>query len=414
MITQLKRADLQGMIDRSVLAAINGVSTTLGESIREAVARALEARAPHQAVPGEMFTQFQHASQHQVSKATEPGMLVGRVTMALAHAKGNVDIALAWAKNGWGADDLVVKALSMGEATAGGFLLGPAFTADFIELLRPMAVVRSMTPTLWPMEYGTAEVPKVTGGASSSFIGENMDTIASNMSFGQVKLVAKSLRSMVPISNKLLRYSSPNADTVVRNDMLRSMSAREDLAFIRDVGTQFTPRGLRSWALPGQIFPSSGTVNLANTTAELGMLELALMTANVPEMNRGWLFAPRAYQYLMSLQNSLGMYAFRPEMQGGTLFGKPYKVTTQIPSNLGTGGNESEVYLVEFADAVIGESYALTIDASNEASYIDPASGILVSAFSQDQTVIRAIHEIDFGMRHDESVAVLTGVKWGV
>src|SRR5262249_52378787 len=96
----------------------------------------------------------------------------------------------------------------------------------------------------------------------------------------------------------------------------------------------------------------------------------------------------------------------------GTFWGKPWKQTTQIPITLGGGGDESEVYLVEFADAVIGESYQVTIDASSEASYIDPVTGDLVSAYSQDQTIVRAIHEIDFGMRHDESVAVLTEVKW--
>jgi hypothetical protein len=36
----------------------------------------------------------------------------------------------------------------------------------------------------------------------------------------------------------------------------------------------------------------------------------------------------------------------------------------------------------------------------------------LVSAFSQDQTVIRAITEHDFGVRRDVSVMVMNGVCW--
>jgi hypothetical protein len=35
-----------------------------------------------------------------------------------------------------------------------------------------------------------------------------------------------------------------------------------------------------------------------------------------------------------------------------------------------------------------------------------------VAAFSQDQTVVRAIVQHDVGMRHDASVAVLAQVKW--
>jgi hypothetical protein len=34
----------------------------------------------------------------------------------------------------------------------------------------------------------------------------------------------------------------------------------------------------------------------------------------------------------------------------------------------------------------------------------------LVSAFENDQTLVRAINNVDTGLRHDESFAVATGV----
>ena len=40
------------------------------------------------------------------------------------------------------------------------------------------------------------------------------------------------------------------------------------------------------------------------------------------------------------------------------------------------------------------------------------ASGNMVSAFTRDETLIRAIAEHDFHMRHDEAVSVITGVVW--
>jgi HK97 family phage major capsid protein len=112
----------------------------------------------------------------------------------------------------------------------------------------------------------------------------------------------------------------------------------------------------------------------------------------------------------MTIRDGNGNFAYRDEMLAGTLWGFPFGTTTAIPTNLGGGSDESEIYFVDFADAIIGEAQTLTVDASTEASY--KSGGNLVSAFSKDQTVIRAIEEHDFAMRHDASVAVLTAVKW--
>ena len=92
--------------------------------------------------------------------------------------------------------------------------------------------------------------------------------------------------------------------------------------------------------------------------------------------------------------------------------GSRRRLTTQIPTNLGAGGNESEIYFVNFADCYIGEDTTLSIAISTEASYKD-AGGNTVSAFQRDQTLIRVISKHDFAPRHVESVAVGTGITWG-
>jgi len=263
-----------------------------------------------------------------------------------------------------------------------------------------------------PMATGTLNIPKLAGGGSASYIGENTDIPKTQPSFGTVQLTWKKLAAIVPISNDLLRFSSPAADMIVRDDLVAAMAQREDAAFIRDDGQNNTPKGLRSWASSvNNVIPANATASLDTVTTDLGKLVLALKQANVRFIRPGWLMSPRTEMYLLTLRDGNGNYAFRPEMLAGRLFGYPYAVTTQIPENLGGGnGNETEVYLVDFADAIIGESTQLIIDASTEASYIDNG---LKSAFSLDQTVIRVIAEHDFAMRHEESVAVLTGVTWG-
>jgi hypothetical protein len=48
---------------------------------------------------------------------------------------------------------------------------------------------------------------------------------------------------------------------------------------------------------------------------------------------------------------------------------------------------------------------------SQEAYFIDE-SGSQASAFQSDLSLIRAITEHDFQMRHDEAIAVLNNVLW--
>jgi HK97 family phage major capsid protein len=319
------------------------------------------------------------------------------------------------------------KALASNDPTAGGFLVPPQFSTDVIELLRAAAVVRSMSPLTMQMPNGTVKVPKITTGATATYIGENSNITKTQQEFGQLTLVWKKLAALVPISNDLIRYASPSADSVVRDDVVRSMAVREDLAFIRGDGISGTPKGLKHWIHADNKFAANATVNLANVTIDLGKCLEKLMQANVPLVvqqnldgasgaRAGWILTPRTWRYLTTVQNGQGFYAFRDEMLRGTLWGFPFRVTSQIPETMAaggadTGGTRTEIYFGAFAHAVIGEAMGMMVDASGEAAYHDGSS--VVAAYSQDQTVIRVISEHDFGLRHDKSFALVSDVSWG-
>jgi HK97 family phage major capsid protein len=338
---------------------------------------------------------------------------------------------------GWGDGELAdawtatrQKALGTGDPTAGGFLVPTTFSSDLIELLRPAAVVRSMNPTTIPMPNGTVKIPKVTTGVTASYIGENANLAKGEERFGQLTLTWKKLGVLVPISNDLIRYSSPSADAVVRDDVVRAMAQREDQAFIRDDGTSGTPRGLKSWINPANVYAANQTVNLANVTIDLGKAIQNLMAANIPmiiaqqqgfpnqtggDARCGWIFSPRTYRYLTTLQNANGWYVFRDEMLKGSLWGFPFRITTQVQETLTSTANtvstNSEIYFGAFAHAVIGEALGVMVDASQEAAYYDGSS--VQAAFSQDQTVIRVLAEHDFALRYDKAFTLVSSVLWG-
>lgn len=347
------------------------------------------------------------------------------VTACKLAGKPNDPAAIQAQLASWGDKDLadVVEkdadrrqkaAMAASSPTDGGFLVPQQFSQDVVELLRPASVVRSLVGQTLQMPVGTLKIPKITEGSTAYYQGENTNATKSVLKTGQLNLSWKKLISLVPVSNDLVRYSSPGADAIVRNDMIRGMAQRENQAFLRDPGTDATPKGLRYQLDPANLLDvSNPTTSLQTVATDLGRCLLQLINANVPVTRGGWLFAPRIWNYLRMLQTTTGAFIYQAEMNQGLLLGYPYKWSTQIPTNLSDHGrtNETEIYFADFDDVVIGEAMNLRIDASMEASYID--GGTLVSAFSQDQTVVRAITEHDFGVRRPVSVCVMNGVTWG-
>jgi HK97 family phage major capsid protein len=385
----------------------------LGPIVKEVVQEHLERERPAAAQAQSIDAAIANAAGTgpEVPIQEQKGQMLGRLVRAIAATKGDRDKAIVWAKDKWGDDDVVVKALLAGDSSAGGFLVPPEYRAELIDLLTAKAVVRSLGPTIWPMETGTVQVPKQTAASTAAYIGESQDITKSQPAVGMVTATAKKLAALIPLSNDLIRWSRPAADSMVRNDVVRSMRLKEDVTFIRAQGTSFTPKGIRYWIPAANLINVNATVNLANITVDLGKLILALVQADVAMDSPGWMFAPRTWHYLMTIRDANGNFAYREEMLRGTLWGFPFRMTTQIPINLAvTGTSESEIYLADFADVVIAESENMMIDVSTEASYIE--SGSLVSAFSRDQTVVRVIAEHDLVMRHAESAACLIDVDW--
>jgi HK97 family phage major capsid protein len=340
-----------------------------------------------------------------------PGIALASIARSLAAAKGNKAEAAKFALNKFH-DKTAYNALSASAATGGGFLVPEQLATEIIEFLRPIAIVRSLNPVLAPLPNGALSLPKITGTASAYYIGENQDITASAETLGQVKLTAKKLACVVPISNDLIRYASASADVMVREDMALNLAVAEDQAFLIGAGTNYSPRGIRNWALNANLIEANQTQSVQNTVTDLGKLIRQLREANVRFLRPGWVMSPRTEVYLMTLLTTTGNYIFRDEMLTGKLWGYPYKVTTLWPENLteNSVANSTEIMLADFADIVIGEVPTMVLEVSTEASYYNGST--LVSAFSQDQTVIKMIIEHDLAVRHLESIAVLTTVTW--
>ncbi|MEW9586250.1 phage major capsid protein [Paraburkholderia sp. DGU8] len=340
------------------------------------------------------------------------GAKMARMVRALAAARGDAQLASKLAiERGFGEE--VAMSLNTLTSSAGGILVPANLSSEVIELLRPKSVVRKLGARTLPISNGNVTIPRLKGGAVVGYIGADTDMPATEQQFDDLQLTAKKLAALVPIANDLLKYAgvNPNVDQIVIADLTGAIGAREDKAFIRDDGTANTPKGLRFWALAGNLIPASDGLTLQKVETDLNKAILALENADANLTTPGWIMAPRVFRYLSGMRDGNGNKVY-PELDSGMLKGYPVGKTTQVPIKLGVGTNESEIYFADFGDLFIGEEETLEIDYSKEATYKD-SEGNVVSAFQRDQTLIRVIAKNDFGPRHVESIAVLTGVTWG-
>ena len=343
----------------------------------------------------------------------EKGLSFARMARTIAAAGGIHHVALQIAEaNG---DSGLFANQNMGSGAAGGFLVSEDVSTEVIELLRPLSVVTAMGPRIVPMPNGNLTTNRRATGANFGYGGEQQDIQATGVTFGQVKLSAKKLSGLIPISNDLLRTASTAVDRLIRDDALADAAQIQDRYFLRGSGTDFAPKGLR-WQHLGtpqaatHVLTMTATPDLQKITNDLGRLELALGNANVVYTGAHWVMSPRTAMFLTNIRDGNGNLAF-PEMQDGMLRKKPLHVTTEIPDNLG-GGTESEIMLVHPAHVLVGEHMGIEVAMSTEAAYKD-ASGTMQAAFSRDETLLRMIMQHDIGLRHLPAVSILTGVTWG-
>jgi HK97 family phage major capsid protein len=404
----LATTDAEGTLSAEQLTSFESLSAEF-ESLSSQIGR-LESADRMNAAHAKPVSKNTSAAVHTKKEAEQyQGAAFARVAMSIAASKGDLEGAARFASDTIGDSDVSMAIET--SAGSGGALVPQNTAMEVIELLRNRTIVRRLGARSVPLPNGNMSLPRMSGGSTSTYVGEGSDVLASNPDLDDVKLSAKTMITLVPISNQLIGQAGRNVESLILQDMIASMAVREDKAFLRDDGSSSTPKGFKKTAeLASRAVPWTGTVSLATIDAFLDSLILKLMESNSMMITPGWGLSPRTFMKLFGLRDGNGNKVY-PEMATGLLKGFPIQHTNTIPSNLGTGTNESEIYFADFNDVLIGESGNFSIDFSREATYKD-AEGNLISAFSRNQSLIRVVTDHDIGFRHPEGLALGTAVTW--
>lgn len=342
----------------------------------------------------------------------EKGIRFAQWVRAMAASQGDMVKAHAWAIQAFGKDYDVSKALEWGSAP-GDNLVPVDFYDEVIELLRNMTVIRKLNPRTVGMPHGNMTLPRQNGSASATYIGENTPIDADDASFEQFTMTAKKIMGVTSITNELLRYNAYNVDGLVRDDLLEVIALTEDSQMLRGTGSAIAPTSLLEMATgAGGIYAAvdEEAPSIQDIDTQIGALILHLQERNVPLGDATFIMAPRTKMFLENKRDGNGNKAY-PEIAIGELRGYPVLVSNQVPSNIGTNTDETEIYFTTGAQLLLADTRRMEMMSTNTGSY--QVSGALISTFANDVTAIRLISEHDFNARHLEAIAVLEAVRWG-
>lgn len=299
------------------------------------------------------------------------------------------------------------KALSASVPGDGGYLVPEVYASEIIELLYPATVIFSLGARRLGMSNGNMNIPKTRSGSRAMFVGENRAIPKTAPSFGNLKLSAKKLTALIPMSNDLLRSTNFDNDVIVGQDITKQMALGVDYGALQGKGGEFQPVGITENKKVLTLDATKLDTDYASADGVLtamfpNYLVAAVLKNNVLAGSLGFTFNTSVEQYFKNLRDNVGGFIFAEEMNKScTLVGYPYRTTNLLE----TVGGKTKIIFGDWNDLVIGEQGALEIETSREGTWTDEA-GNLVSAFENDQTLVRAINNVDAGLRHDESFAV--------
>lgn len=394
------------------------ISEQVGGSIAEAIKAsreaAYEALGKSTKEPFEL-TPEQHRKGERGARAElgETGKLMASYMGCIARAGGDPERAFRMAKaKGSMVDARVVKALGESTFSAGGALVPVEMAADYIELLYKESAYLLAGPRLADnITRGSLFLPKITGGATPTFVGESTNGTLSQQTTGGVNISLKKLMVLTASSTELIEDASPWAEQMIRDDLAAAAAETVDSVALRGTGASNNPLGMRNWAASANTFAANATVNVANVTADTIKMIRLLRDRKIKLRKCAWFMSPRSWGFLYGARDAQNNLVWQAEMSQGRFSGYPFFVTQNIPDTLGSG-SDSEVMFCDMDQQIFAtDGRGVQLDASNIAAYHDGSA--VQSSFSRDEYVFRLKQRLDVVSRQSgNEVSALTGVTW--
>jgi HK97 family phage major capsid protein len=282
------------------------------------------------------------------------------------------------------------KAMSEGVAAQGGYLVRPQVERQIVLAREFDNVMRGLCSTL-NVTSNAIQLDQIGLTTTAGWVEELLTKPeGTGMTLATITASVFTAAGLATISNQLLADSNPAVDGLVTADLAKRLVALEEAAFLDGTGTG-QPLGLLR--TPGV------TATTLTTTPILDLLDAILDSIAKVETAHGApsaiLMHPRTWTRILKARDAQGAYYIDPT--GGpqdprtgqrgpvkTLWGYPVLTTNRMPTNKGTGTNESRIIVGDFREALILDRQGITVD---ESAHV---------YFTTNQTVFRAEQRVGF------------------
>jgi len=291
-----------------------------------------------------------------------------------------------------------VKVIVEGTPTSGGYLVPVEYEKQILRLIEDESIVRQLCSKT-TMKYLTKNRPIVTSGITAYFVDENSEKTKSDWTLGQLQLVAKKICTLTSLSNEELDDSDPDAEDVLMQEFAISIANREDLAMLNGAGSGATDPWTGIYNLSGAVSDTMG--------ATFDFDKLLLLIGKI-KGNRAKkisiLYNPIIEGLMRSAKGNDGQYLWAPATASTPQTFAGYKCyeAYNIPTNLGTGLDETFIAAGDFSNAFVGDKGGIVV-----------AKGFCDQDFEYDRTSFRAVKRTAFTVHSalQNRFAVLSGIK---
>jgi HK97 family phage major capsid protein len=269
--------------------------------------------------------------------------------------------------------------LTVGTNNAGGFLVGTDHDgASFIDALRAEMVTARLGARVMSNLQGNVAIPKLATGTSTYWVAEDGSPTEGQPVFASVALSPKSLASYVQISRTLLIQSDPSVESVIRDDITKSIAVAIDAAALAGTGSSNQPTGILATTGIGSVsFSSAG----APTFAEIVSIESAISADNAMGQNMAFVTTPALAGTLKTTTKDSGSGRFVSE--DNSIMGYSVNPTSSMTANTILLGDFSQLMIAQFG-----------------------AIEVITERNAQNGQLTLGLHAaIDIGVRHSESFA---------
>lgn len=369
----------------------------------------------------------------EVKANVAKGTAFTRYAMALMASKGNlmqaVEIAKRWDDQTPEVSNVLKAAVAAGTTTdatwAKPLVEYTNMASEFAELLRPATIIGRI-PGLRNVPFNI-KVPRQTGGSSASWVGEGKPKPVSALAFDQISLGVTKLAGIVVMTEELVRFSNPSAESIVRQDLIDTIVQTMDRDFVdpANAGT--------ATVKPASITYGVTPVVASGTDADAVRLDVQklmgkFVTANLSLSGAVFIMTEMMALTFALMLNPLGQREF-PDINingdsGGKFFGLPVVLSENIPANAGTGdplvGAGTRIILAKASEIMLADDGETMLDASNQASLeMDSAptspptaSTVLVSLWQHNMVGIRAERFINWTKRRPGAVQFIDSAAY--